>query len=291
MSDQSQGEGWWQAADGKWYAPEQHPDHQAGVTQPTEARRAPATVAVPRVPSPPPTAPSAGTSSSNSGKIIMGVFAVAALVVVAFILFGRDSGNKKNVAATSDSVSSSSDSSSSSSANVPSAAEVQAKLLTASDIAPDFKDAQFAVDNTSPTACGQPNVGSTIPPDVDVGSTAGNTAGSAFFQEEVSLYKDAATATKAFEEGKTSVSCTQGTTGNGQPIALSAPKDVSSTLNVKEAIEVDFETADSSGQIFAIHTDTGIISFQFQAAKAVDAKTLPDALVITKKGLQKLGLT
>src|ERR1700733_10265072 len=28
MSDTSQGPGWWQAADGKWYAPEQHPDYQ-----------------------------------------------------------------------------------------------------------------------------------------------------------------------------------------------------------------------------------------------------------------------
>jgi TM2 domain-containing membrane protein YozV len=29
MSDVPQGPGWWQASDGKWYAPELHPDHQA----------------------------------------------------------------------------------------------------------------------------------------------------------------------------------------------------------------------------------------------------------------------
>jgi hypothetical protein len=29
MSEMSQGLGWWQASDGKWYAPELHPDHQA----------------------------------------------------------------------------------------------------------------------------------------------------------------------------------------------------------------------------------------------------------------------
>ena len=28
MSDTSQGDGWWQASDGKWYAPEQHPDYK-----------------------------------------------------------------------------------------------------------------------------------------------------------------------------------------------------------------------------------------------------------------------
>jgi TM2 domain-containing membrane protein YozV len=29
MSDVSQGPGWWQASDGKWYAPDLHPDYQA----------------------------------------------------------------------------------------------------------------------------------------------------------------------------------------------------------------------------------------------------------------------
>ena len=29
MSDISQGDGWWVASDGKWYAPEQHPDYVA----------------------------------------------------------------------------------------------------------------------------------------------------------------------------------------------------------------------------------------------------------------------
>jgi TM2 domain-containing membrane protein YozV len=37
MSEMSQGPGWWQASDGKWYAPELHPDHHASapVDQPT----------------------------------------------------------------------------------------------------------------------------------------------------------------------------------------------------------------------------------------------------------------
>jgi TM2 domain-containing membrane protein YozV len=29
MSDTSQGQSWWQASDGKWYAPDLHPDYQA----------------------------------------------------------------------------------------------------------------------------------------------------------------------------------------------------------------------------------------------------------------------
>ncbi len=34
MSDTSQGHGWWQASDGKWYAPETHPNYRAQSYQP-----------------------------------------------------------------------------------------------------------------------------------------------------------------------------------------------------------------------------------------------------------------
>ena len=37
MSDVSQGPGWWQASDGKWYSPEQRPAAQAPAPSPTDA--------------------------------------------------------------------------------------------------------------------------------------------------------------------------------------------------------------------------------------------------------------
>jgi hypothetical protein len=37
MSDMSQGEGWWQASDGKWYPPETHPNFGGGTVQPGPA--------------------------------------------------------------------------------------------------------------------------------------------------------------------------------------------------------------------------------------------------------------
>jgi hypothetical protein len=37
MSDTSQGPGWWQASDGKWYSPEQHPDYQTPAPPPAGA--------------------------------------------------------------------------------------------------------------------------------------------------------------------------------------------------------------------------------------------------------------
>jgi hypothetical protein len=42
MSDTQQGAGWWQASDGKWYAPEQHPDYKAEATPPESGEAQPA---------------------------------------------------------------------------------------------------------------------------------------------------------------------------------------------------------------------------------------------------------
>lgn len=56
MSDVSQGPGWWLASDGKWYAPEQHPNYVAPPPAPTPP---------PPAPPPPPTPP---TSVSPSGE-------------------------------------------------------------------------------------------------------------------------------------------------------------------------------------------------------------------------------
>jgi hypothetical protein len=41
MSDQSQGPGWWQASDGKWYAPELHPDYRPAVPPPPQVPTSP----------------------------------------------------------------------------------------------------------------------------------------------------------------------------------------------------------------------------------------------------------
>jgi len=44
VSDLSQGAGWWQASDGRWYAPEQHPTYRALVTAATTDVRPPAVI-------------------------------------------------------------------------------------------------------------------------------------------------------------------------------------------------------------------------------------------------------
>lgn len=50
MSDVSQGPGWWQASDGKWYAPDLHPDCQASAPVDQSAVNSPALDSAPVFP-------------------------------------------------------------------------------------------------------------------------------------------------------------------------------------------------------------------------------------------------
>lgn len=96
MSDFSQGEGWWQASDGKWYPPETAPPGFA----------APAPV--------PMAAPTTAKSGLGTGPIVAIVVAVVLIIGAIAFFATRGDGDKKNVAATESSTSSDSSSSSSS---------------------------------------------------------------------------------------------------------------------------------------------------------------------------------
>jgi hypothetical protein len=54
MSDTQEGAGWWQASDGKWYAPELHPNYVAATTPPAPGAAPPAEVAAPAYSAPGP---------------------------------------------------------------------------------------------------------------------------------------------------------------------------------------------------------------------------------------------
>jgi hypothetical protein len=98
MSDQSQGPGWWQASDGKWYPPEQAP---AATPPATEQLGGPAIPpAVPPVGPTPMYAPAAaGGGGSNTGKIVAIVIVLALIAGGVAFALTRDSGGGGSVKA------------------------------------------------------------------------------------------------------------------------------------------------------------------------------------------------
>jgi hypothetical protein len=134
MSDHSQGEGWWQASDGKWYPPDQAVP-PVPPTQPVAPFGSPppqpfTPAGAPSPGGPPPTpgpAPAPRKSGLGTGPIIGIVAAAVAIIAVVVFFATKDDGDKKNAAATNSSSStrsssdrSSSSSSSSSSSGAPS---------------------------------------------------------------------------------------------------------------------------------------------------------------------------
>lgn len=83
MSDTSRGEGWWKASDGKWYPPEQHPQHAAAGHQ-AGAQPPPAGGAQPPGGGAPAAAGSAG--GAGAGRIALGVVLALVLVVGAVVV-------------------------------------------------------------------------------------------------------------------------------------------------------------------------------------------------------------
>jgi hypothetical protein len=105
MSDQSQGEGWWQASDGKWYPPPR-PDLPAepAPTMPaapvTEPFGPPGTP--PAAPLGSPTEPPSKSGLGRGPIIGIAVAAVVVIAAIVFFLTRGDDDNKENVAASTE---------------------------------------------------------------------------------------------------------------------------------------------------------------------------------------------
>ena len=98
MSDTSQGPGWWEASDGKWYPPESHPDNVDSATSPGAAPGAPADPSESL--GPPPGAPAetpgpvrpAGPKSppSRATWFVLAAIAIVLVVVIVVVNGGGD---------------------------------------------------------------------------------------------------------------------------------------------------------------------------------------------------------
>jgi hypothetical protein len=108
MSEQSQGGGWWQASDGKWYPPQT----AAGVDPTMPIPTAPATGPLPSAPAPAGQPPAKGGLGRGP---LLGIIAAVVVLLAAVLFFATKDGGKKDKAATKSERSSDRDSDSDSS--------------------------------------------------------------------------------------------------------------------------------------------------------------------------------
>ena len=99
MSDVTQGPGWWQATDGKWYAPELHPQYQAPPPPPASTQAPPPGAYPYQAPGTTPDGalPPGGEGAPKKKRtgLIVGL-SIGAVVVLIIIVAAVASGTKKN---------------------------------------------------------------------------------------------------------------------------------------------------------------------------------------------------
>jgi hypothetical protein len=245
-------------------------------------------------------APTPPAQGSNAKWIVVGVLAVAVLALGAFLLLGRDSGKKNNVAAASSSSNSTSDSASASTSASSSStrsfteAELQARLITAKELGTNFAVDIYRRNTDASTPCGTANPDRSAPPTIDVGSVAKTTTGIRF-EQEIGQFADAATAQRAFDLDIGGFSCTQGSivsTGSSSStqttLTFQRPQDRSSELNVEKAVEIDFQANGFHGQLFFVRMSAVVVQFVFQTVDSADTSTVPDASSVVRHALDRL---
>jgi hypothetical protein len=101
MSEQSQGGGWWQASDGKWYPPQSAPGADPTVPVPTTPATGPLPASGPLPAGPPPSGPPPSKGGLGRGPLL-GIIAAVVVLLAAVLFFATkdDGGDKKDKAAT-----------------------------------------------------------------------------------------------------------------------------------------------------------------------------------------------
>ena len=328
MSDATQGPGWWQASDGMWYPPEQHPDFAAPTeavepVAPTEATQAMAPVPPPVPPGPPVPAsrpvgpvgpPPPGT---GPGKVIAIVAVLAAIAIVAaLLLFNRDGDDNAKVAASDTDSTESTDQSESTDATTTTkktttttarttttkpttttapavdAAALRAALLTPEEMGAGLKEGSFTPDSKNPEACGSPNTDTVFPPSAIVGRAAVQPQQRAVV-EQVRAYEDAATSAEAFQRSVDASSCSEGNAfdaqGNPVPITIGPVQDISDEVDgAVRAIAVSLAGEQFEALVVAVDLGGEIVAFQFETTAGAGTETLEARLPVVQDGIVKL---
>jgi len=173
-------------------------------------------------------------------------------------------------------------------------AQVQASLLTASDIAAGFTDGTYTKsDKSQPCApAGSPSFRARTSPKIDVGARLVHATPQAALDEQIFVYSDAAAAQQALSVGKNGLNCASGTVyytdGTRAPITISQAADVSADLGVDSGVAWQLRNKDVKGTQVAVALGPLVLTLSFAAAAGTDTTSLPDAITVARAAIAKI---
>jgi len=228
------------------------------------------------------------------------IWAAVAAAVIASSATGCSSSSKgrgtTGTAPATNSSTSSTSASSSSAAGGLDATTAQARLLTPAEVGTGFTAGTYTP-TTKPEPCdpaGTPPLDTRIPPQVAVGVEADNASPQAVFEEQITSYSDAATATRALATGEQGFGCTAGTVyytdGTKASVTISAKQDISTEVGmpVDAAVTWSLSNSDLQGALVVVRIGQVIIALTFSSPAGADTAKLPDVQTVTKLALAKV---
>jgi hypothetical protein len=281
VSDTSQGEGWWEASDGKWYAPELHPDYVAPAPEPEPApapEPEPSEVVAPTEPppippiepppvgGPPPIPPPPlvlpgdavadggdGASGKGKGKLIAAIIVIVLLIgggiAVAVSRNDDDSSSAKSDQSSSASDTSSSTDSTDSTAGSDSAGASDTKALiakaNASLLTVDDLSSDFqevTPGDPAPLPCTSNKVADLVDADGHAQVQLDDAAENISVSENIYVYQSVDVATTAYDGIKSGLDCASGNIGSGSDETLLVFDDPPSSAGFG-ASDDDFKVA------------------------------------------------
>ncbi len=276
MSDTSQGEGWWEASDGKWYAPELHRDYVAPAPEPEPApapEPEPSQVVPPTEPppippiepppmgGPPPIPPPPlvlpgddaaggddGATGKGKGKLIAAIIVIVLLIGggIAFAVSRNDdsksaSSDQSTSSATSDSTDSTDSSASTGTSDTKTLiAKANASLLTVADLSSDFEE--VTPGDPAPLPCTSNKVADLVDADGHAQVQLDETAENISVSENIYVYQSVDDATTAYNGIKSGLDCASGNIGSGSDETLLVFDDPPSSAGFN-ASDDDFKVA------------------------------------------------
>lgn len=170
-------------------------------------------------------------------------------------------------------------------------------LITAADVGAGFQETPYTP-SKDPEPCTPKSRGTLdqqVPPQQSVGRDLVRTAApQALFEEQIKVYADTITASKALAMAKAGLGCTKGVTYNGDgstsPVAISGPRDVTGALptGVDEAYDWGLQSSAAQGEAVAARIGDVLVLIQFAAVVNFDPSKLPPTGPIVARAVQKV---
>jgi hypothetical protein len=172
-------------------------------------------------------------------------------------------------------------------------AELDAALLSTSDIGPGFKLGTYQA-NPGGGPCepvGTPSVDQRVPPAVESGRAFDSTQVDAELVQEAAIYDTPAEAARAFALAVHGTSCRHGTLSDGTEVNISVGQDVTAQVNagdVGKSTAWQLSNKTIRGVIVATLAGRVANACIFVAAADVDTSKLPNPVAVAKIAFDKL---